>query len=217
METWHFFRKIKKPLFGLREVVQIFCSFLVLFLIKSLCQQRRNPNGGHDAARRLAGKITRPEGASVRACVHGTRLLLWGCWWDRLGPGSLYWSARTWTNSSLSNRTQRNYKGLKITWWMHSWGQFWLIQKDQNPTVISEVRGAHSTTMWAGRPPKPPFQPDPLVHPTLTSFKGPARPATCRGQARAPVHLFLLPTAAVWVPVKPCLNFLSDLLSISID
>ena len=42
--------------------------------------------------------------------------------WD-LGPGTLCCSACTWTNVSSSYKIQRNYKGLKITVCMCSWGK----------------------------------------------------------------------------------------------
>ena len=42
-----------------------------------------------------------------------------------LGPGTLCCSACIWTNIFSSNKIQRNYKGLKITVCMHSWGKLW--------------------------------------------------------------------------------------------
>ena len=35
---------------------------------------------------------------------------------------------------------------------------------------------ARSTNTGVGRPPKPPFEPDPPICPTLVPFKGPAQP-----------------------------------------
>ena len=49
---------------------------------------------------------------------------------DRLGPGTLCCSACTWTNISLGNKIQRNYKGLKITAYMCSWSEFWTRYKN---------------------------------------------------------------------------------------
>ena len=48
-------------------------------------------------------------------------------WWDRLGPGTLCCSVamRAWDKHLLSNKIQRNYKGLKITVCIRSWGKFW--------------------------------------------------------------------------------------------
>ena len=42
--------------------------------------------------------------------------------------GTLYCRASTWTNVSFSNRLQRNYKGIKITVCMQSWGKLWTIR-----------------------------------------------------------------------------------------
>ena len=106
-------------------------------------------------------------------------------------------NACTWKNVPQSNKIQRNYKGLKITACMYSWGKFWTkdIKKPQLPLLKSReqkqgvrsksrvlhMRPALNTTKGVGRPPKP------------------------------------LPTAAAGAPIKPCLNFLSGLSSISID
>ena len=59
------------------------------------------------------------------------------CYWDRLGPRTLCCSAWTWTNVSLSNQLQRNYKGLKSLYW----GKLWTIRykKTKNPIASSEV------------------------------------------------------------------------------
>ena len=89
------FRKVKKPLFGLRVGLQIFRSFLVL--IKSLCQQKRSPNGGHDEASRLAGKTTRPEGASVPACMAS------GCCCE--GAGEIGWGLGPFTGVLAPEQT----------------------------------------------------------------------------------------------------------------
>lgn len=40
--------------------------------------------------------------------------------WGKLGYGTLYWSACSWTNASFSNRMQINYKDLKMTIHMQS-------------------------------------------------------------------------------------------------
>ena len=61
---------------------------------------------------------------------------------------------------------------------------------------------------------------DRLSHPsgltlTLTSYKGPASPP--QGVSTRTCYMFSLPGAAAGAPVKPCLNFSSGLLSISID
>lgn len=64
---------------------------------------------------------------------------------DRLGPGTLYCRACTWTKVSLSNRRQRNYKELKITACMHVLlGQITNneTEKGQNPKATFEGPGA---------------------------------------------------------------------------
>ena len=83
------------------------------------------------------------------------------------------------------------------------------IQKCQNPTAASVCRvllmlPAHSATQGAGRPPKPPLQPHPLIPPILTPFKAGASKGTC--------FWYSLPCAA-GVPIKPCLNSSSDLIN----
>lgn len=60
-----------------------------------------------------------------------------------LGPGTLqqHRSACTWTQLSLSNKTHRNYTGLKITVCMRHWGKFRTKKtkkEKKNPTAISE-------------------------------------------------------------------------------
>ena len=42
---------------------------------------------------------------------------------DSMGPGTLCCSACNWTNGSLRNKIQRNYKGLKMTVCTGSWGK----------------------------------------------------------------------------------------------
>ena len=56
------------------------------------------------------------------------------------GPGTHCRSACTWTNIFFSNKMQRNYKGLKVTAYMHSWGKLWTIRYDKikNPTAPEE-------------------------------------------------------------------------------
>ena len=103
------------------------------------------------------------------------------------------------------------------------------IQKDQNPTAISEVPGAkakmipaHSTTKRVGNHPSHPSCQTPGPAPTLTPFKGPAHPLL-REEAKPVVSgkkqacLFSLPRAAAQVLVNPSLDFSSGLLSISIN
>ena len=119
---------------------------------------------------------------------------------DRLGPGTLCCSACTWTNVSWSNRIQRNYKGLKITACMCSWGKLWRrYKKTKNPTATSEVSRAKAGCCAWSLHPAPPreWADDPSLlssptqgsTPTLTPFKGPAHPPL-RQQARGAVTCF---------------------------
>ena len=110
-------------------------------------------------------------------------------YWDRLGPGTLGCIACTWTNVSLSNKIQRNYKGLKITVYVQL-GQILdnNIQKDpKSPTVTSEEPGAKTgcREQKQGTAHAPctqhhqghlshPSGPTPGHTPTLTSYKEPA-------------------------------------------
>ena len=120
------------------------------------------------------------------------------------------------------NRIQRNYKGLKIT--AHK--QQKEIQKDQKPNCQSELlraRGAYYAGCLHTAPPRewadhPSYLPAQLMdppHPPPHPIEG-----TCslplKEQARKPVTCFCSPAAA-WVSLKPCLNFSSGLLSISVD
>ena len=62
----------------------------------------------------------------LRFCFYSFTVLQ-SCWSsclrsDKLGPGTLYCSAWTWTNESFSKRVQRNWKGLKITAHTRHWG-----------------------------------------------------------------------------------------------
>ena len=59
--------------------------------------------------------------------------------WGKLGYGTLYWSAYSWTNVSSSKRVQINYKDLKMTIHMQSWQLNNQIQKGPNPTASSEA------------------------------------------------------------------------------
>ena len=52
--------------------------------------------------------------------------------WD-LGPETLCCRACTWTNVSSSKKIQRNYKGLKITVCMHTFGANYGQQDTKRP------------------------------------------------------------------------------------
>lgn len=142
--------------------------------------------------------------------------------WDRLGPVTLCCSACPWTNVSCSNKIQRNYEGLEAA--VHAkLGQVMgnKIQKNQkkktktqlpllrcwsNSRVLS-VAPAYSTPRGVGRACKLPLSP--------CKAPGCPRPLT-QGVSKGNHNLFFDPFA-LRVPLKPCLNFSSGLLSISLD
>ena len=125
--------------------------------------------------------------------------------WDRLGTGTLCCSACTWTNVSSSNKIQRNYKGLKITVCMCSWGKFWTSYKEtkkpnchfwraRKKSRVLRMPPAHNTTKGVGKTPKPPLWPDPWTHPYPHPISGTSSPAPLREQAsKETCYLFLLP------------------------
>ena len=112
--------------------------------------------------------------------------------WDPLLP---CYNAYTWTKVSLSNKTQRNYEGIKITTRMRSWGKFWTTRhkETKKPSchfwrAESKSRGSgekagycacrlHTTPQkgWA-RHLRHPSGPTPGHTPTLTPYTEPARP-----------------------------------------
>ena len=137
-------------------------------------------------------------------------------------------NACTWTHLSLSNKIQRNYMGQKITACMHSWGKFWTKDKKRpkNPTANFEEPGAKTvyfvcplhippTREWAKHLSQP-SGPTPRHTPTLTLYKERARPPSGSGKLGHRL-LVLAPPAAAGAPIKPCLNFLSGLWSVSVD
>ena len=102
------------------------------------------------------------------------------------------------------------------------------IQKDQKiPTATSEgprARGGYCAYPLHTAPPKGwakhlshPSEPSPGPE-TVTPYKEPACPPWgASEQEREPVACFLLLSATAGAPGKPCLNFLSGFLLISID
>ena len=140
--------------------------------------------------------------------------------------GKMGYRAYTWTNVSLSDRIQTNYKGLKITVYMPSWGQIMnKIQKDQKPNCHFETETkvgyctctpheAWTTRQWADHPSHScslttdlPL-PSPHLRYQLT---------TPRRQSEPTCHLFSRPHAVARVPAKTCLNFSSGFWSNSTD
>ena len=77
------------------------------------------------------------------------------------------------------------------------------------PWTQHHQRGRQTTS---ATPPAPPGH-----TPTLTPCKEPACSPNLREQTGKGTCLFSLPPAAAEAPVKPCLNFLSSIWSISID
>ena len=82
--------------------------------------------------------------------------------WD-LGPFAVVLAPEI----SLSNKIQRNYKGLKITKWMHNgtnYGQSTKRRKTQPPLLKSLEQNQRYCTgppaNGVGKPPKPPLLPD---------------------------------------------------------
>ena len=98
------------------------------------------------------------------------------------------------------------------------------IQRDQKPNCdfwragsksrVLSMPPAYSTAKGVGKPPKPLSSPSPGCIPTLTPYKEPAWPPWV---SQRNCCLFLLLVAEAGAPIKPCLNFLFGLLSISID
>ena len=75
---------------------------------------------------------------------------------------------------------------------------------------------AHTTTKGWSDHLSYPSSPTPGHTPTLTPYKEPAHHPR-QGVSKGNCYLFSLTPAAAGAPVKPCLNFLPGLLSISID
>ena len=108
-----------------------------------------------------------------------------------LGPGTLCCNACTWTHLSWSNKTQRNYMGLKITVCMSSCGKFWTKDtnrpKSQLPKAQSKSRESgvksgswgcplHTIPQGAGKQLGQPSSPPPGKTHTFTPYKEQVRP-----------------------------------------
>ena len=106
------------------------------------------------------------------------------------------------------------------------------IQKDQNIPAATSEEAEAQTRCWeqnqgtahapgtrhcqrSGRPPKLPLRLNPGHTTSLTPYKHPAHPSSWE-VSKVICCLFLLPDAAAAAPIKPCLNFLSDLPSVYI-
>ena len=126
----------------------------------------------------------------VRCREKETLIHCW--WWVRLGPETLCCWAGTWTNIS-SSKIQRNYMGLKIAVCMPSWGKLWTTRYKKTKKPNCHLWTARNKSrVWSMPPPN-----------TTPQRKQPG-----------PMLLVFAPRSP---PKKPCLNFLSGLLSISLD
>ena len=132
----------------------------------------------------------------------------------------------SWTNVSLSNKIQRNYKGLKISVCTGSWGKLSTTRYKKTKSLNCHFWGAGSQSRVQHMPPAPPKgranhlrQPCSLSlgpTPTLIPYKEPALPSlSSRGAARGACSLFSLPPAAVGGLVRPRLTSSSGLSSMS--
>ena len=126
---------------------------------------------------------------------------------------------------------QRNYKWLKITTCMQSWGKLWTTryERPKKPNCYFWRIQSKSTVMggkagyctWPVNTTLPKQRADHLNHPsgltpTLIPCKVPAHPHLGEWASKGSCYLFSFPPAASGAPVKPCLN-LSGLLSTSVD
>ena len=143
---------------------------------------------------------------------------------ESLGPGTHCCSACSWTNIFFSDKIQRNYKGLKITAYMHSWGKLWTISfwrarsKTESKTKVSEAKAGYcecllQSTQWTGWADhlSHPSCPNSGHSPTLTPWKQPACPLL--GSKQGNCYLFsltpccsnkALPEFLVWPLVNFC-------------
>ena len=124
----------------------------------------------------------------------------------------------TWTKVSLSNKIQRNYKGLKISVCTCSWGKFWTTRYKKTKNLNCHFWGAGSKSRVPHMPPTPSkcwANHLSQCH-RLTPSKEPALPSlSSQGASRGTCYVFSLPPAAVGTLVKPCLNSSSGLSSTS--
>ena len=144
---------------------------------------------------------------------------------DRLGSGTLHLSACTCTNISLSNRIQRNYKGLKNNFMHAQVGSIMnkKLEKGHKLTAISEVPGEKAGACtprgwadhWSPPPAKPTHRALTLPHPRDQLAPFPSHPGAWARASGSCFHSCALHTAQV--PEKALPEFSSGLLSISID
>ena len=144
--------------------------------------------------------------------------------WDRLGPRALWPRTCTWTNVSSSNKLYGTNNSRACTSGANYGHK---THKDQEPNCHFEKLGAkaaywaypmHTPHQMVGKPPKLYLGPDPWTHRYLTpkgTSASPPRP--CQEARKVMCYLTSLPSTAAAAPVKPCLNFLSGLLTTPID
>lgn len=65
---------------------------------------------------------------------------------EKLEPGTLCFSACTWTNVFSSHKIQRKYKGPKITLCMRSWGKLWTTRYKKTEKTNSYFEKLRSKT-----------------------------------------------------------------------
>ena len=136
----------------------------------------------------------------------------------------------TWTNVSLSNKIQRNYKRLKIIVCMCSWGKLRTrrYKKTKKPNChfwragsknrVSVAKAGYWECPLHSTPPKGwtkllsyPFSSTHRLTSTYPhSIQGTSLPPP-RGASKGNHYLFSLPPAAAGAPVKPSLNFWSGI------
>ena len=131
----------------------------------------------------------------------------------------------------LDEQNTEKLLGLNITACMCNWDKFWIqkIQsvKKKKPNcyfwgALEQNQGtvlppAHTTTKGVGKPPKPPFWPDPWSHPHPHQHKEQACPPPPGVSKQGDLWFVLTPSCCSRAPLKPCLDFMSALQSISID
>ena len=137
------------------------------------------------------------------------------------GPGALSCSACTWTDCLPEPQNTKELKGTKITAVGANYDN--KLQEDQkanwhfwrggNKNRALCMPPANNTPRGVDKPSKAPLQLIPGRIPTLTPNEEPAHLPT----GNEPVTLFSLPSAAAGAPIKPWLDILSGLWSISID
>lgn len=140
-----------------------------------------------------------------------------------LWPGTLCCSTYTWINVSLSNRIQKNYKELKTTVYLCSWGKLWTTRYKKTKNL------AASSAVWEQKhgvvyDPCTQYHSGWARHLSHLSGRGSTLALTpFKGQDCSPTQskqgnllLVFAPSCCGTSPNKVCLEFSSSFLSISI-